>query len=163
MISYLGDLIAFGTDMMGKRGDQNSANAVCAHPVRGMYKPVAGMTLTINSGTGDTVYPVTGNNNNDVFQATIAGIASGSAPTSGWGQIEPTTITQVAATATTATYSYTGDTVAAGGTIMISGLAKTQFNGSGSPSGTGMTIASASTLQFTVAGSYTSLAATSDN
>lgn len=39
VISYLGDLIAFGTDMMGTRGDDNSSNAVCANPVRGMYQP----------------------------------------------------------------------------------------------------------------------------
>jgi hypothetical protein len=163
VISYLGDLIAFGTDMMGKRGDQNSANAVCAHSVRGMYKPVAGMSLTINSGIGDTVYPVTGNADNDIYQTTIAGTTSGSNPTPGWGQIEPITITQIAATSTTATYFYTGDAVVAGGTLIVSGLTNTQFNGSGSPSGTGMTITTASSSQFTVTGSYTPLAATSDN
>jgi hypothetical protein len=48
VISYLGDLIAFGTDMMGKRGDQNSSNAVCANPIRGMYQPGASQPVAYN-------------------------------------------------------------------------------------------------------------------
>jgi hypothetical protein len=160
VVSYLGDLVAFGTDMMGKRGDQNS-NAVCANPVRGMYKPAAGMTLTINGAVGDSVYPL-GTSNNDIYQTTIAGLTSGSTPTGGWGQLELVTITQVAATSTTATYTYTGNTLAAGGTIIVSGLTHTQFNGSGSPTGTGLTIATATSSQFTVTGTYTPISATSD-
>lgn len=43
VVSYLGDLIAFGTDMMGKRGDQayvvSGVNKTCQNPVRGMYQP----------------------------------------------------------------------------------------------------------------------------
>jgi hypothetical protein len=165
VISYLGDLIAWGSDMMGKRGDQNSSNAVCINKARAMYKPSAGMTLTINSGVGDTVLPVTGNAGNYIYQATIAGTTSGTAPTGGWGQISPVTITQVAATSTTATYTYTtsGSSLVAGGAIIVSGLTNTQFNGSGSPAGTGMTIATASSSQFTITGSYSPIGTTTDS
>ena len=159
VISYLGDLIAFGTDMMGTRGDQKSANAVCANKTRGMFAPAAGMSLSLN----DTVYPVTANTGEYIYQATIAGVSAGSAPAGGWGQIAPVTITQVAATSTTATYTYTGNALTAGGTIIVSGLTNTQFNGSGSPAGTGMTIGSATSTQFTVTGTYAAIGATADS
>src|SRR4029077_6809971 len=99
------------------------------------------------------------------YQATIAGTTSGSTPTGGWGQISPVTITQVAATSTTATYIYTtpGNSLVAGGTIIVSGLTNTQFNGSGSPAGTGLTIATATSSQFTVAGTYSAIGTTTDS
>src|SRR5208282_1962672 len=104
VISYLGDLVAFGTDMMGTRGSNAAANTPCNN-LRGMFKP-ASMTL----GLGNTVFPLVGTNGNangDIFQATIAGATGSSSPSGGWGQVEPVTITQIAATSTTATYSYT--------------------------------------------------------
>ena len=86
VISYLGDLIAFGTDMMGKRGDHSSADKVCAKKVRGMYKPLAGMDLSV----GDTVYPISDNPGNYIYQATVPGTTSDDEPTGGWSQIYPT-------------------------------------------------------------------------
>jgi hypothetical protein len=165
VISYLGDLIAWGTDMMGTRGDQSSANAVCTNKARGMYSPTAGMALTINSGVGDSLFPVTANAGMYIYQTTIAGTTSGSAPVAGWGQIGPVIITQVAASSTMATYTYTttGSNLVAGGTIIVSGLTNSQFNGSGSPAGTGMTIASATSSQFTIAGTYSPIGTTTDN
>ena len=163
VISYLGDLVAFGTDMMGTRGSSTAANTPCNN-LRGMFKP-ASMTLA----PGNTVFPLVGTNGNangDIFQATIAGATGSSSPSGGWGQVEPVTITQVAATSTTATYTYTttwGDSIVAGGTMIVSGLTNTQFNTSGSPAGTGMAVATATSSQFTISGAYTPISTTSDS
>jgi len=86
VMSYLGDLIAFGTDMMGTRGDSSASSTICTNKSRGMYKPVSGMALSI----GDTVYPVSGNAGNYIYQATVAGTTSGATPSGGWSQTYPT-------------------------------------------------------------------------
>jgi hypothetical protein len=66
--SPLGDLIAFGTDMMGTRGSTGAANAACNN-LRGQYLPAPNNTVTY----GDLAFPVTGNGGGDVFQATGCG------------------------------------------------------------------------------------------
>jgi len=69
VVSPLGDLMAFGTDMMGTRGDKSAANTVCSNKLRGMYQPAPGMTLN----HGDTVLPVTGNLGGFIYQTTTGG------------------------------------------------------------------------------------------
>ncbi|MGA7564616.1 MAG: hypothetical protein WBW53_00940 [Terriglobales bacterium] len=81
VVSPLGDLIAFGTDMMGTRGANTAANTTC-NKLRGMYPPSSGLALNL----GDTVYPVTSNTGNYIYQATVAGTTSGGSPTGGWNQ-----------------------------------------------------------------------------
>jgi hypothetical protein len=66
--SPLGDLIAFGTDMMGTRGSSVDANAACNN-LRGQYLPTPSNTVTYL----DYAFPVTGNGHGDVFQATGCG------------------------------------------------------------------------------------------
>jgi hypothetical protein len=80
-ISPLGDLIAIGTDVMGTRGDLSLETTQCTN-TRAMFKAVAGMTLNLN----DTVFPVGGDAGMYIFQATVGGLTSGSAPTGGWCQ-----------------------------------------------------------------------------
>jgi hypothetical protein len=66
--SPLGDLIAFGSDMMGTRGSNAVANAACNN-LRGQYLPTPGNTVTYM----DLAFPVTANGNENVFQATGCG------------------------------------------------------------------------------------------
>jgi len=66
--SPVGDLIAFGTDMMGVRGSNVTANTACNN-VRGQYQPAPNGTVTYQ----DSVYPITQNSDNNVFQATGCG------------------------------------------------------------------------------------------
>jgi len=44
VVSPLGDLVAFGSDMMGTRGSNLAANTEC-QKLRGMFSPATGMTL----------------------------------------------------------------------------------------------------------------------
>ena len=66
--SPFGDLIAFGTDMMGVRGSNAKANTQCNN-LRGQYQPAANGTVTYQ----DYVYPITDNSDNNIFQATGCG------------------------------------------------------------------------------------------
>ena len=66
--SPLGDLIAFGTDMMGVRGSNAAANTACNN-LRGQYQPAPSGTVTYQ----DYVYPITENSDNNIFQATGCG------------------------------------------------------------------------------------------
>jgi hypothetical protein len=66
--SPLGDLIAFGTDMMGVRGSNAKANTACNN-LRGQYQPSPSGTVTYQ----DYVYPITDNSGAYIFQATGCG------------------------------------------------------------------------------------------
>ena len=66
--SPFGDLIAFGTDMMGVRGSNAAANTQCNN-LRGQYQPAANGTVTYQ----DYVYPITDNSGDNIFQATSCG------------------------------------------------------------------------------------------
>jgi hypothetical protein len=66
--SPAGDLIAFGTDMMGVRGSNAAANTACNN-LRGQYQPSVSGTVTYQ----DYVYPITQNSDNNIFQATGCG------------------------------------------------------------------------------------------
>jgi hypothetical protein len=81
VISPLGDLVAFGTDMMGTRGANTVANTTC-NKLRGTYPPAAGLSLNL----GDTVYPVTGNSGFYIYQTTTAGTSTTATPAGGWDQ-----------------------------------------------------------------------------
>ena len=81
VVSPLGDLAIWGTDMVGTRGSTATAATACNN-VRGQFAPVAGMTLNVN----DTLYPASGNAGNHIYKATVGGLTSGSAPTGGWCQ-----------------------------------------------------------------------------
>jgi hypothetical protein len=81
VVSPSGDLVAFGTDMMGTRGANTAANTTC-NKLRGAYKPSAGLTLSV----GDTVYPVTANSGDYIYQTTTAGTSTSATPSGGWDQ-----------------------------------------------------------------------------
>ena len=66
--SPFGDLIAFGTDMMGVRGSNASANTPCNN-LRGQYQPAPNGPVTYQ----DYVYPITDNNGANIFRATSCG------------------------------------------------------------------------------------------
>jgi hypothetical protein len=89
VISPLGDLMAFSTDMMGTRGSNLQANTTC-QKLRGMFHPASGLLLYTsdpnNGNIPDTVYPVTGNNGNFIYQTTAPGTTSGLTPSGGWCQ-----------------------------------------------------------------------------
>jgi hypothetical protein len=68
VVSPLGDLMAFGSDMMGTRGSNAAPSAACNN-LRGQYQPSPGGTVTYQ----DYVYPVTANGYHNVFQATGCG------------------------------------------------------------------------------------------
>jgi hypothetical protein len=68
VVSPLGDLLAFGSDMMGTRGSSATANAACNN-LRGQYQPEANGTVSYQ----DYVFPGARNNNNDIFRATGCG------------------------------------------------------------------------------------------
>jgi hypothetical protein len=68
VISPFGDLIAFGTDMMGTRGSNATPNTACNN-LRAQYQPSAKGSVTYQ----DYAYPVTNNNKKDIFQATGCG------------------------------------------------------------------------------------------
>ena len=67
VVSPFGDLIAFGTDMMGVRGSNSKPNTACNN-LRGQDHPLAGGTVTYQ----ESVYPVT-NNAGNIFSATSCG------------------------------------------------------------------------------------------
>jgi hypothetical protein len=81
VISPLGDLMAFGTDMMGTRGSNTAANTTC-NKLRGTYQPAPALALNV----GDTVFPVTGNPGGYVYQTTAAGASVTATPSGGWDQ-----------------------------------------------------------------------------
>jgi hypothetical protein len=89
VISPLGDLMAFTTDVMGTRGSNLHANTTC-QKLRGMFHPASGLVLYTsdpnNGNIPDTVYPVTGNSGNFIYQTTVSGTTSGSTPYGGWCQ-----------------------------------------------------------------------------
>ena len=95
VVSPLGDLVAFGTDMMGTRGSNLAANTTC-HKLRGMFSPAAGMSLYTadagNGGIADTVYPVTSNTGDFIYQTITSGTTTGATPTGGWCQSGPTAL-----------------------------------------------------------------------
>ncbi len=66
--SPIGDLIAFGTDMMGVRGSNAAANTACNN-LRGQFQPAANGKVTYQ----DYVYPVTDNSGANIFRATSCG------------------------------------------------------------------------------------------
>jgi hypothetical protein len=66
--SPFGDLIAFGTDMMGVRGSNASANTACNN-LRGQYQPAPNGPVTFQ----DYVYPITENSGANIFRATGCG------------------------------------------------------------------------------------------
>jgi NADH:ubiquinone oxidoreductase subunit len=66
--SPFGDLVAFGTDMMGVRGSKAAANTKCNN-LRGQYQPAANGTVIYQ----DYVYPITNNSGANIFQATNCG------------------------------------------------------------------------------------------
>jgi hypothetical protein len=66
--SPLGDLIAFGSDMMGTRGSNVSANTACNN-LRGQYRPSADGVVTYQ----DFAFPTTNNANSNILQATGCG------------------------------------------------------------------------------------------
>ena len=68
VVSPFGDLLAFDTDMMGVRGSNAAPNTDC-NRVRGQYQPSAHGAVTYQ----DTIYPVTNNGDNNIFQATGCG------------------------------------------------------------------------------------------
>ena len=95
VVSPLGDLVAFGSDMMGTRGSNLAANTMC-QKLRGMFSPAAGMTLytsdPANGGIADTVYPVTSNTGGFIYQTIVSGTTSGGTPSGGWCQTGPTAL-----------------------------------------------------------------------
>lgn len=63
-VSSTGNLFAYGGDFMNSRGDRLTGNSTCEHKLRGMYPPVANMTVhyldtMLVSGSRDAVYQVT--------------------------------------------------------------------------------------------------------
>ena len=68
VVSPLGDLMAFGSDMMGTRGSDGVANTACNN-LRAQYQPSKGGTVTYL----DYVYPIGHNTKNDIFRATGCG------------------------------------------------------------------------------------------
>ncbi len=88
VISPLGDLLAFGSDMMGTRGDRLVANSECVSNTRGMYKPAPKLTLQAD----DTVFPVTGNAGGYIYKTITGGVSSGTTPAGGWNQTVGATV-----------------------------------------------------------------------
>ncbi len=68
VVSPLGDLMAFGSDMMGTRGSDGVANTACNN-LRAQYQPSKGGTVTYL----DYVYPIGHNTKNNIFRATGCG------------------------------------------------------------------------------------------
>ena len=69
VISQQGDILAFTTDAMNTRGDNNTGAATCARPLRGQYMPGPGQTSTYQ----DYVLPVTSNSPQNIYQVTTCG------------------------------------------------------------------------------------------
>jgi hypothetical protein len=84
VVSYLGDLMACGTDMMGYRGDTSAASTACINNLRGMFKPSASTAFagddTLGAGNGNTILPVTNNPNADIYRAIVGGTTASSVP-----------------------------------------------------------------------------------
>lgn len=65
VFSFLGDLLAWGTDVMNRRGDTTAGNTTCINPVRGDLSPLTNTQFA----DGITIYPLGNNNSNYIYQA----------------------------------------------------------------------------------------------
>lgn len=86
VVSPQGDLVAWGTDMWGRRGDQSANNITCANKNFGTYKPGGGLTLLTNDSTNsnlpDSVFPLT--NTQLIYVTTTQGTGTTTSATPTW-------------------------------------------------------------------------------
>lgn len=103
VVSFQGDLAAFGTDMWGTRGDQSASNITCANRSGGVYLypgtygPGAGLTLLtsdpVNSNQPDTIFPLGGNAGSFIYVTTTQGTGTTTSTVPTWCQTAGCTVT----------------------------------------------------------------------